>query len=142
MLSLDKLKAYYLECPSPEACGCNESAKMSYQIAYCDSKFWKSGPLQDQVERTFRWYLLECPIVGIATLGKAKEMTIRKIKARFGKRAQVVIFGLEKGQYVRRDADSIMGIPVLQGANAQNAKIRTWSLGRERKLFSTVGQKT
>jgi hypothetical protein len=106
---------------------------MSYQIAYCDSKFWKSGPLKDQVEQTFRWYLLECPIIGIATVGKAKEMAMRKIKARFGPRAQVVIFGLEKGQHVRMDADSILGITVLQGANATECEAPKIVFGRGKK---------
>jgi hypothetical protein len=60
-------------------------------------------------------------------------MTIRKIKARFGKRAQVVIFGLEKGQHVRRDADSIMGITVLQGANATECEDPNIVFGKGKK---------
>jgi hypothetical protein len=106
---------------------------MSYQIAYCDSKSWKSGPLQDQVERTFRWYLLECLLVGIVTLGIAREMAIRETKARFGPRAQVIIFGLEKGQHVGVDADSILGITVLQGANATECEAPNIVFGRGKK---------
>jgi len=45
-----------------------------------------------------------------------------RLKARFGPRAQVVIFGLEDGQYTRRDADSMLGITVLRGANAAECK--------------------
>jgi hypothetical protein len=106
---------------------------MSYQIAYSDSKFWKSESLQDQVERTFRWYLLECPIVGIATLCIAREMAIRKIKGRFGSRAQVVTFGLEKGQHVRMDADSILDTTVLQGANATECEAPKIVFGRGKR---------
>jgi hypothetical protein len=106
---------------------------MSYQIAYCDSKFWKSVPLESQVERTFRWYLLECPIVGIVALGMARETALKKIKARFGSRAQVVIFGLERGQYTQRDADSIWGIAVLRGANAEECKAPAIVFGRGKK---------
>jgi hypothetical protein len=68
-----------------------------YQVAYCDSRFWnQEEPLINQVERTFRWYLLECLIIGIADLGTAREMAKSKIKARFGPRTQIVIFGLKK----------------------------------------------
>jgi len=94
---------------------------MPYQVAYCDSKFWNSEPLENQMERTFRWYLLECPAIGIADLGTARQRSAR-VKARFGLRAQVVIFGLETNQYVSRDADSVLGIAVLRGANGAECK--------------------
>jgi hypothetical protein len=96
----------------------NEGSKI-YQIVYCDSKFWdEDQPLMEQVERTFRWYLLECPAVGIKDIATAKQRAIEELKAEFGARAQVVIFSEEKGQYAGLDADSIFGVTVLRGANA------------------------
>jgi hypothetical protein len=106
---------------------------MLYQVAYCDSKFWKDDSLQNQVERTFQWYLLECPIIGIANLRIARERAKRKIKATFGPRAQVVIFGIENGQHVGVDADSILGITILQGANATECEAPAIVFGRGKK---------
>ena len=45
-----------------------------------------------------------------------------RLKARFRPRAQVVIFGLEDGQYTRRDAESMLGITVLRGDDAAECK--------------------
>jgi hypothetical protein len=112
---------------------------MCYQVAYCDSKFWACEPLENQVEQTFRWYVLECPAIGIADFVTARRRATN-IKARFGARAQVVLFGLVKGQYVRRDADSVQGITVLQGANAAECKapIIVFGKGKKPVFYSTL----
>jgi len=94
-----------------------------YQIVYCDSKFWnEERPLTEQVERTFRWYLLECPAVGIKDLVTARQRAREELKAEFGARAQVVIISDKEGQYARGDFDSLFGITVLGGVNAAECK--------------------
>ncbi|KPV64951.1 MAG: hypothetical protein AOA65_0665 [Candidatus Bathyarchaeota archaeon BA1] len=100
----------------------DEESKI-YRIVYCDSKFWNEDqPLREQVERTFRWYLLECPAVGIKDLATAKQRAREELKAEFGARTQVVIIGEEEGQHTGGDFDSLFGITVLAGANAAECK--------------------
>ena len=90
-----------------------------YQVVYCDSEFWSEyQPLVEQVEQNFRWYLLECPAVCIKNLETARQRAIEELKAKFGSRAQAVIFSEEKGQYSGGDFDSLLGITVLRGTNA------------------------
>jgi hypothetical protein len=47
--------------------------------------------------------------------------------------AQVVMFGLEKGRHVGVDADSILDVTILQGANATECRAPNIVLGREKK---------
>jgi len=94
-----------------------------YQIVYCDSKFWNEDqPLTEQVERTFRWYLLECPAVGIKDIDTARQRAREELKAEFGKRAQAVIISEAEGQYENVTFDDLLGITVLRGANAAECK--------------------
>jgi len=89
-----------------------------YEVIYCDSKFWDmKKPLIEQVERTFRWYLIECPAIGIKDFNAARERA-KKLKARFKLRAQIVIIGVKKNQYKKRTADDLLGITVLRGSHA------------------------
>ena len=92
--------------------------KEIYQVVYCDSKFWATKNLQEQIEINFRWYLLECPLIGIKDLRTARERAKKEIKNRFGERAQVIIIGEVEGQFKGITADDLLGIIVLRGANA------------------------
>ena len=93
-------------------------SKNCLQIAYCDSKFWnEQQSLTEQVEQTFRWYLLSCPFAGIKDLASARRRAI-KLKSKYGARAQVIILGKVEGQYERCAADFISGITVLSRSGA------------------------
>ena len=89
-----------------------------YQVAYCDSKFWdETKPLAEQVERTFRWYLIECPLIGFKDIVMARYRA-RELKDKFGTRAQVIIIGEVKSQFETVTADDILNIATLRGADA------------------------
>lgn len=93
-----------------------------YQVAYCDSKFWdETKTLTEQVERTFRWYLIECPLIGIKDIATARHRA-KELKHDFGTRAQAIIISEVKDQYETITADDILGIAALRGANATECK--------------------
>jgi len=109
-------------------------SKNCLQIAYCDSKFWnEQQSLTEQVEQTFRWYLLSCPFAGIKDLASARRRAI-KLKSKYGARAQVIIFGKAKGQYERCAADFISGITVLSRSDAMKCKAPS-------RIFTRKGNK-
>jgi len=71
----------------------------------------------EQLEKAFRWYILECPVIGIKELNDARQRAV-KLKAKFGSRAQIIIISETNGQYISCSADDLLGITVLQGASA------------------------
>jgi hypothetical protein len=94
-----------------------------FQIVYCDSKFWdEKQPLGTQMDKTFRWYVLECPAICIADLEDARRRARDELKKKFGARAQAIIISEAKGQYKRRTADDLQGIPALGGVSAIECK--------------------
>ena len=74
------------------------------------------------MEQTFRWYLLECPAIGIEDLVTARHRVKERLKAKFGARVQAIIFGEVKGQFEKRTADDILGIKILSGSHATECK--------------------
>jgi len=93
--------------------------KAIYQIVYCDSKFWdEERPLKEQVEQTFRWYLLKCPAIGIEDLDSARNLAKEELKDKFGARAQVIVIGEVKGQFEEVTFDDLLGITTLRGSHA------------------------
>lgn len=89
-------------------------------------------PLSKHARRTFRWYILECPAVGVRSFSEARQRA-KELKAEFGLRAQAVIFSEGEGQYAGGDFDSLLGITVLRGANAAECKAPTIIFTRGKK---------
>ena len=98
--------------------------KKIYQVVYCDSKFWeRDNPLQEQIERKFRFYLLQCPLIGIEDLETARERAKKELKDEFGKRAQTIIISEVESQFRGITADDLTGITVLRGADATECSV-------------------
>jgi len=90
----------------------------AYQIVYCDSKFWdETTTLKEQGESTFRWYLIECPLIGIKDIATAR-IRAKELKDEFGTRAQAIIISEVKGQFETITADDLLGITTLGGSDA------------------------
>jgi len=107
---------------------------IQYQVVYCDCEFWeKESHLATQVEQTFRWYLLACPVINIKSLFTARRRA-RKLKSKYGLRAQVIIMAKVKGQFKTYAADYISGIAVLRGEGAIQCK-------DPRRIFTKNGTK-
>lgn len=91
-------------------------SKGGVQIGYCDSRFWSEGPLNEQVEKTFRMYLVASPFVGFKIASARRR--VARLKSKYGSRTQVIIVGRIRGQYERAGSDFVVGFDVFRGANA------------------------
>jgi len=113
----------------------SKQKKSKIQIVYCDSAFWnKQQSLAEQVEQTFRFYLLSCPFAGIKNLATTRRRAT-KLKLKYGARAQIIILGKVEGQYERCAADFISGITVLSRSDAMKCRAPSRIFTRKGPVF-------
>jgi len=85
----------------------------TYQVVYCDARPWENPSVSIAVTE---WHLLDCPLIGIQRLESARSSALQ-LKKKYKTKIEVLIIG--NREVAARDADWLLGIHTLRGANAQ-----------------------
>lgn len=84
-----------------------------YQVVYCDTRPWKS---KDWRMEWTKWYLIECPLIGIKDLNSAKNRA-KKLKEEYPM-VEAIIIGETRKDFSRVADPCLEGINTLRGAQA------------------------
>lgn len=84
-----------------------------YQVVYCDVRPWKS---KDWRMEWTKWYLIDCPLVGIKDLDSARHRA-KELKEECPM-VEAIIIGKTDKDFSRVTVDCLKGISALRGANA------------------------
>ena len=97
-----------------------------YQVVYCVKTRHSGEPwLQN-------WYLLQCPLVGIASLAEARRRA-REWKDQLGAKFQPVIIGEMDSDYERIGIDELFGVKAIGGLDVSEMEFPDFLLEEDKE---------